>query len=446
MYDGDIKEVAPYTPVFARGDESLELTEDLFEGGKKGDFYTVMSGRLKERNYQGAINFAGKDLQTQLDSYIGSGGPVRTEAFLDFAKNSSAFFTSDNLKALTASLGTSWKSSTQDSLKRIITGSNKGTNAPESVSKLDKWLNRSIGNVLFLNPRSAVLRLVSTANFAVGNPQQYIKYVGTAKAKEARAIIMDSGFMKDRKRLGQTDVVTQELLTQTGDSGFTRGLDRISTAGYSLTKAADGIAIAYGGAPYLAAKIDEYGGDVDKAMQDFIKKANEAQQSTNPERLGRDQTHPVGRYLLAFTNATQQFNRIMAKSAREIAAGENVAANASRISYYMGTQIALFSFLQKAVWSALDFDDDDDKQKVGDFFTSMIDTIASSAGILGTVYATTVQAAKQYLRNLDEEGKLKRGADQKILNELLIYHLQLELNLEISRMLSRIRTSNQLDQ
>ena len=427
VYDGKIGEIAPYTPVFARGEETLELTEDLFEGGKGKDFYTVMSGRLKQRNYQGAIKFAGVDLDTQLQSYVGNGGPVRTEAFLDFAKNSSAFFTSDNLKALNASLGNSWTSSIKDSLKRIVTGSNRGTASPESVSKLDKWINRSIGNILFLNPRSAVLQLLSMGNFAIDNPKAYTKYVGTAKARQARSLIMNSPFMKNRKETGQTDVVTQELLTQKGDNFFEQGVDKLSEFGYGLTRFADGLAIGVGGSPYLASKIEEYGGDFNnpndpgtrRAMRDFLVKANEAQQSTNPEKLGRDQTHPVGRYLLAFTNATQQFNRIMATSAREISAGKNVGANAAKISYYMGFQIALFSGLQKAIGTALDFSDEEDEEKIADWIFNIVDTMVSSAGIIGAVYATTIQAAKQYLRNLDDEGNLKRGADQKILNEFI---------------------------
>ncbi len=418
IYDGKIPESAPYSPVFAKGDTSLDLTSDLFEGGKQGDFYTVLSGRLRERNYQGAINFSGNDISTQLDSYIGAGGPVRTEAFLDFAKSSSAFFTSDNLKGFNAALGDSWRKSMEDSLRRIITGSNRGTNSPESVSKLDKWINRSIGNVLFLNPRSAILQMVSIGNFAPGTPN-YFKYVGSAKAREARAIIMASPFMKERHGLGQTDVVTQELLTQKGDSEFTRGIDKLSTFGYSLTKAADGVAIALGGAPYLAAKIDEYNGDVERAMQDFMVKANEAQQSTNPERLGRDQTHPVGRYLLAFTNATQQFNRIMAKSARELADGKDRAKNAKKITHIIGTQIALFSGLQKSIVNAVDLENDEEKEQISDWMLGIVDTMVTSAGIIGSVYATTGQAAKQYLRGLDDDGKASYGTDQKVINEFI---------------------------
>ena len=375
-----------------------------------------MSQRLKERNYEGAITFDRKGLQSQLESYIGNGGPVRTESFLDFAKNSSAFFTSDNMKALNASLGNVWRKSMEDSLRRIITGSNNRTASPKSITKMDKFLNTAIGNIMFINVRSALLQGVSVSNFAVGGDVSYFKYVGSKKAREARAIIMKSEFMKDRMSKGQTDVVTQELLAQSSDGLFERGINAMSKFGYIPTKAMDAFAVAVGGAPYLAAKIDQYGGDIDRAMQDFIVKANEAQQSTNPERLGSDQTHPVGRYLLAFTNATQQFNRIMAKSAREIADGKDLAKNYSTISYYMGAQIAGFSFLQKWMWNAFDFDEDD--EKTSDWLIGIIDSMATSAGILGSVVGTAAQTAKQIVRNV-EDGKLKMGGEQKILKELL---------------------------
>ena len=416
IYEGNIPAEAPYTPFFGEGAETLDITQEMFEGGKD-DFYTVMSGRLKQRTYGGNVDFKGKDLESMFQSYVN--GPVRTASFLDFAKNASAFFNSKNLKAAKASLGESWGKSMEDSLRRIVTGSHNRTNSPEAVTALDKWLNRSIANIMFLNPRSAMLQLVSTANFAIGDPIGYAKSAADIKATtEAFNIIRNSDFLKERAE-GKTDVVVDELFKQKGGSGFTRGIDRLGQQGYFLTKKADGFAIALGGAPYLAAKIKEYNGDVEKAMQDFIQKANESQQSTNPEKLGRDQTSPVGRYLLAFTNATQQFNRIMATSAREISVGKDRGKNFRKISYIMGTQIALFSFLQKAMASAFDFDDEEDKEKWGDYLTGILDTIATSTGILGSVFATATQSAKHLLRGVGDDGKLAPGTDQKIINELI---------------------------
>ena len=416
VYDGNIPETAPYTPFFGEGADNLELTEESFGEGDK-NFYTVMSGRLKQRTYGGNVDFKGKDVQSMFDTYVN--GPVRTEAFLDFAKNSSAFFASDNLKAAKASLGESWGKSMEDSMRRIITGSNNRSNNPESVTALDKWLTRTIGNIMFFNPRSAILQQVSMLNFAVGDPISYAKAAGDVKAsKEAFQIIWNSDFLKDRQA-GKTDVVVDELFKQKGDTQFTQAIDRLGQQGYFLTKKSDAFAIAAGGAPWLAAKLKENGGDVDAAMKEFEILANESQQSTSPDRLGRDQTHPTGRYLLAFTNATQQFNRIMAKSAREISAGVNTGKNFRKISYIMGTQIAGFAFLQKAMFNAIDFDDDKDKEKAGDYLSGIMDTLITSAGIMGSVFGTVTQAAKQALRGYEGDGKFKSGTDQKAIQEFL---------------------------
>ena len=421
IYDGQIPAEAPYTPFFGEGAETLDITSEMFEGGDKGNFYSVMTGRLKQRTYGGNVDFKGKDLESMIHSYVN--GPVRTAAFLDFSKNASAFFNSKNLKAARASLGDSWGKSMEDSLRRIVTGSNNRSSNPESITLLDKWLNRSIANIMFFNPRSALLQQVSILNFAINDPVTYIKSAGNVSDNQkALSLIWNSDFIKDRAE-GKTDVVVGELFKQKGTSGIGKAIDRLGETGYFLTKKSDAFAIAIGGAPYLAAKIKEYGGfdnaqAVDRAMADFIQVANEAQQSTSPERLGRDQTHPVGRYLLAFTNATQQFNRIMSKSAREIAAGKNVAGNTAKISYIMGTQIAGFAFLQKAMTTAFDFEDEDDKKKWGDYFTAIFDTLASSAGILGSVFATTAQAVKHLARGA-EEGGFKKGTDMKVINEFI---------------------------
>ncbi|MDA7992268.1 MAG: hypothetical protein MPJ25_04430, partial [Pirellulales bacterium] len=369
VYNGNIPYEIPYIPFLAEGRKDiLDITDDNLSNDKEG-FYSVMTGRVKTRNYKGVAKFAGYDLNSLEDDYKRT--VLHSISYLDFAKNATAFFSYKNMNALEASLGTTWAAAMRDSLKRIVTGRITKPKIQIGTYRLDKWLNRTIGGIMFVNPRSAMLQMVSVTNFALDDPFGYVKYSTYANENyQSLKEIWASPFSKQRGT-GKTDVVSQVLFEQKGDTNIGNFIDEVGRRGYFLTRGADRLAIALGGAPYLTMqknKLAKANPTWSKekvnaeAMKKFVEKADEAQQSTRADRLGHFQTTGLGRYLLQFTNALQQFNRIVSRSLRDIQAGENVSNNLYKVSSILGIQIAGFAYLQQAMANAYDDDEEDEKK------------------------------------------------------------------------------------
>ena len=183
-----------------------------------------------------------------------------------------------------------------------------------------------------------------------------------------------------------------------------------------------------GGAPYLAWRLDVYRkqglSEVEvkhKAMADFTAKANEAQQSTKQSQLGKAQTTQFGKYVLAFQNATIQFNRKMSKSLRDMQAGKNVGVNALNIGYLTTFQYALFSFFQKAMLNAFIDDDDDeekDEKKIEGWLLGLGSSVLGARGIAGQFQGALLDLFAKRSK-IFKEGSLetKYGAYETILSE-----------------------------
>ena len=430
VFRGEIPDQTVYTPFAASqtSDKLVKADFDLFneEGGFSG--YTVMSGNLAARQEAGSLNISGKTVDGMIDQY--ARGPLRTVSYIDFARNASAFFNAPNLLSAEKDLGQTWSNSMRDSLRRIITGKNEATNTPEQFKKAEKYINRAIGGIMFANTKSAMLQLVSMPNFMTENPGGYIAAMGDPKAiSEAYGLIKNSGFFKLRGAKDQ-DVILDAIAKQEGGR-VGRAIDKTLQIGYLPTQIADKFAIAGGGAPYLASKIKQLKKSNPtwskdrvqaEAMKAFVHKANEAQQSTAPDRLGRIQTSNTGRYILAFTNATQQFNRVIAKNLRAAQAGENVIGNVVNASWFIGGQYLMFSFFQKAMANAFDDEDEDDK-KWSEYAYGVADSMATSTGLYGTLISTILNAGRKAgLFDSDNEDKNffeKQKQQTKFIEEII---------------------------
>ena len=239
-YDGVVPLYAPYTPFSATGlKETVTVDDQLFETG--GDYYSVMSGNLKQRTYAGSVDLT-VGMKEMLEKY--TNGPIRTLAYLDFAKNASAFFTKKNMNAFEASLGERWKENIQDALKRIVTGRTERPNQTGTEKEFHKWLTRSISSIMFLNPRSAILQLVSIPNFGLDNPVAYMKYATKVKKNnEAFNLIRKSGFAQIRGK-GKTDVLLDKVFSQKAGDKVGASIDKLLQEGYFFTKGSDRFAIA----------------------------------------------------------------------------------------------------------------------------------------------------------------------------------------------------------
>ena len=295
-YNGQIPATAPYTPFTAQGADTTLDVSKVFEGD--GDYFSVMSGNLKRRTGGGALDIFGKNLETDIENYMA--GPLRTASFLDFAKGASDVFSSKNLKAMDAAYGKEWGHSMRESIKAIVTGKNTPLNQTDSMKWITNWTNNTVAGIMFLNTRSSVLQLISTANFWAENPSLYAKGATSGKRGQARKLIKDSAWYQERGA-GKALLEYDEIFGQEKQTRLGRGTQWVLQKGYKLTQFGDKRAIAWGGVNYVAGLLDQ-GYTPEEAIKSFVAQAEETQQSSRPERVGREQRSTLGRMILAFAN------------------------------------------------------------------------------------------------------------------------------------------------
>ena len=431
-YDGTIPQKAPYIPFSAVGDKSL-LEGKEFETEGSDNFYTVMSGSLKQRTYAGSVDLS-VGSNERAERY--ADGVLRTVAYLDFAKNAIAFFTKRNLRAMEATLGSEWRGSMDNMLKRIITGRIEGDKSTTNeVRGIDRWTRRGVTGALFINPGSFLLQSISVLNYSLDNPVRYFSYFHHKKKnQEAIELILKAGNIKLRGK-GGTDVIVNQLFKQDSGDGFGRAIDNLLQKGYIGTKTVDKIAIATGGAPYLAWRLDVHRANknltekqaVEQAMIDFDAKKGEAQQTTEQSGLGQTLTTKRGKYFFAFQNAVVQFSQKISASLKEIQAGKNILANIYNIKYLLIGQVYGFIALGNAMLSFWFGDDEDDEEenpaasgKTKDFLIEGVRSLVKTAGLKGQGLAYLLDIMLDYDKIYDfEEGELKYGGFDEVLNKSL---------------------------
>ena len=437
VYGGKVPNYAPYSPMSATSTQDEDFINKF--SGADFDPYSVMSGRLaNERKGGGEYQVVGRDAFSDLESYIGAGGPLRTVAFLDFAQNMSGFLSKDNLNKakISTKLGDTWANSMQDSMRRIFTGRNRPSKLGKTEQRVYDWMNGSVAAIMFLNMRSAGLQLLSTFNYLAQDPITTMKGAGAALAnpamikRTAKAMASSAWFAERGK--GATQLELEEIFSLQPTTAFGKFQKWFARNGYSATKAGDKAAIFMGGLPFVAGKIAHYEKQgmtakeaENQAIQDFIASAEEAQQSSRAERLGQEQTGTLGRMFLAFANTPQQYNRLMSRSIQDAYAavkdgrflGDNgILHNASKVAYFGMVQNMIFTLAQQAILNAMwepEELSDEEEEKYNLVANSMADTVLRGSGIYGAIVSTLKNIAIKGI----QKGKFdKADVFQNILN------------------------------
>ena len=275
---------------------------------------------------------------------------------------------------------------------------------------------------MFVNPRSAVLQLLSTANYLFDDPGAVMKGATSGNYQEAAKRILTSPWFKERGR-GKIDVALADLFAQDSKTPAGKLIDQALEKGYFLTKLGDKGAILTGGAPYMAGKHSQYVAQGmeseaawNQAYKDYVRQSEEAQQSTRAERLGSQQTTATGKFILAFANTPMQYNRKISKAVRDIKGygithprGRQAAV---RIAYYGAAQNMVFNMLQQLSFAAIGLEGDDDEgDEAFRTWNSVFNTLLRGAGIYGAAFAAIKDA---YIAVVKDGRKGLGAVDQAI--------------------------------
>ena len=366
-------------------------------------------------------------------------GISRSKALAEFIEAKNEIFSEENLNKMESKLGTNWRTNMEDMLDRMETGRTRSANLGEGGAAIMNYLNGSVGTIMNLNTRSAMLQLISSVNFvnhSFNNPLAATKaFANQPQYWKDFMTIMNSDMLKQRRAGLQINVSEAELAAAaSGSKNPAKAvIAKILKAGYAPTKIADSFAIASGGATYYRNAINKYIKEgmskseaEKKAFIDFSAIAERTQQSSRPDLLSAQQVSIAGRIILPFANTPMQMNRIMMKDLLDIKNGRfkgftgdgSITNKMSRVSYYGFVQSAIFAGLQSGLYALTVFGDDDKLKQEKKLYSvnTMADSFLRGMGIQGAVMASVKNAILEF----QKQNNKGWGADYSEVGEDLL--------------------------
>jgi len=359
----------------------------------------------------------------------------RAEYQQEWRENVDIIFSEANMNKMEAAYGTRWREAMEDSLRRMKSGSNRPPGGNRVTDGLLDWLNNSVGAVMFLNTRSALLQTISSVNFINWGDNNIVK-AGLAFANQKQfwsdfMALMNSDYLVERRNGLKINVSESEIADAVRDSKnkVKSAIALLLSKGFVMTRFADSFAIATGGATFyrnrikaLVAKGMDQKAAEKQAFEDFRQIAEESQQSSNPNRISAQQASGAGRVILAWANTPMQYARIQKRSAQDLINGRgDWKTNVSKIVYYGAIQNLIFNALQQAVF-ALGFGEDDEEEmdakkseKISRIANGMIDSQLKGLGIGGAA----VVALKSALMELGKQHAADRSKYEEAVFDLL---------------------------
>lgn len=368
---------------------------------------------------------------------------VRGHFLKEWQKNVDEMFTEENFNRIEAGYGKNYVNNLKEILNRMKTGKSRSSDLGKDVQAGMDYVNGSVGVIMFLNTRSAVLQTISAINYvnwSDNNPLMIGKAV--AKPKEWGKTFMEiynSDFLKQRRGGLEINVEEAEIAKAVERSkGNARNLfDNMIKIGFKPTQLADSFAIAFGGTPFLMNRTATYvkqGLSAEaarkRAFEDFREVSEESQQSSRQDRVSNIQTGVAGRLIFAFANTPMQMTRMFKKGTLDLAYGRGDAkTNISKMLYYGAIQSYIFYSLQQSQFLRLFGGDDEDmtqeekdfnnkknKEKDIRIANSMFDSFVSGSGSPGKVAITAKNTILKYYQEKEKGYKADYG---NVINEAL---------------------------
>ena len=359
------------------------------------------------------------------DLYSLTGRVGRSKFLEEFVQNREAIFgeltingklKGPNAAKIEAIYGSKFLEALGDILYRMEFGRNRSLGGDRITSNWDNWVNGSVGTIMFFNMRSAVLQLISATNYidmANNNPlKAAAAFANQPNYWKTVAKLWNSPFLQQRLS-GEARTINEAELSafvQGKEDKFSAALSYLLKIGFTPTRLADATAITMGGATYFINQKKAYIKDglseqeaETRAMEDWIAKSQEAQQSSDAMFISQQQAGNMGRIILAFKNTPMQYARLIDKAVRDIYAGRgDTKSNLAKIAYYGAIQNYIFNYLQQALWKA-EADGEEFDEKTERMINGMLDSLLNGIGLGGNVVASFKNGVLKY-RHEEKKG------------------------------------------
>ena len=185
----------------------------------------------------------------------------RAEYQQEWRENVDIIFSENNMNKMEAAYGTRWREAMEDSLRRMKSGSNRPPGGNRVTNSILDWLNNSVGAVMFLNTRSALLQTISSVNFINWGDNNIVK-AGLAFANQKQfwsdfMTLMNSDYLVERRNGLKINVSESEIADAVRDSKnkVKAAIAFLLSKGFVMTRFADSFAIAAGGSTFYRNRV-----------------------------------------------------------------------------------------------------------------------------------------------------------------------------------------------
>ena len=397
---------------FIKADPDLKVFSD--------ELITIQKGKPYPK--PGSKNWVAGTITTDVISGINKVN--RAQYLQEWQQNIDIIFSPAVLNKLEAAFGPAYVKALKNSIQAQKIGSNRTSAADSITTRWYDWINNSVGVVMFLNTRSALMQMISNINFinwsdnnplkaaqAFANQPQYWKDV---------MFLLNSPYLVERRDGLKINISESEIADLAASDG-NKAKDFIALAlnkGFVFTRYADSFAIATGGATYyrnrlkalLATGMDPKLAEK-KAYEDFYTISETSQQSSNPAKISDQQRSAAGRLILSFGNTQMQYARIQKRAIEDLIARRgNDKENISKLIYYSTVQNLMFNALTQGMQFLL-FDDDEDPeasqatkdQRISRTLNGMFDSQVRGLGIQGALAVTLKNTLMSIAEQMDKK-------------------------------------------
>ena len=402
----------------------LDLAEHVKQSDELYRFtLNLIAKTLPEEFADPSKNWVTGSLKT--DYLEGINKSKRKEALRFWSKGIETIFSESNINKLRVQHGNKFVAALENSIERMRTGRNSTQSLDSDTKVMLQFISGAVGNIMFLNTRSAGLQLLSATNFMNAGDNTWGKSLKTMFTKmptlaKDYKMLMNTDFLLDRRNALKMDVNDSDIARIAEGKGLQGKLARFLQWGYVFTQAADSRAIALGGAVYYRNAYDKLikqGVDPkvakEQALLETTEHAQNSQQSSRADKISKQQASTSGRLMLAFANTPMQYNRLVQKAYLDLVNGRgSKGKNLYNIAYYGLAQNLLFTVAQGAMLTAVYgtlFGDDEEEDKLDYNKKVGIANGVLSSWLRGMgIWGNGLNALKQTFMNIHKESKKKR--------------------------------------
>lgn len=368
------------------------------------------------------------------DMAVVSNKAQRAEFLQEFINNKNQIFSDQNMKLIKQIYGNDYTDALSNILERMETGQNRKKGKDKEFNSAMNWINQSVGAVMSINMRSAILQQMSIVNYMNWNFNNPIK-MGLAMAnvpqfKKDYMMLLNSDFLKERRGGMAIEVNLADIADSNPGNIFLRLNKKVLELGFKPTQWGDSNAIAFGGATWYRNRYNELikegmsESEADaQAMLEFQEVSETAQQSSRVDKVSRQQASDIGRLILAFANTPLQYARETRKATLDLVNRRgDWKTNASKILYYGVAQNLIFTALQQGLFSLILSDADDEEYEEKDkklmySLNNVADGILRGMGYAGAVISALKNLGMEYYdqKQKRDQGKTVRDGSLRLI-------------------------------